>query len=166
MVQRFNFTLIIILTAAFMVALIYFLFFHVYVREIYGDGVVFVNGRPLSSNSTLTFKLTRYGFLGGFQPLNLRIEAKPSEGWMVDEIRFNGEVCSGGVIEVWGDGVVEVVFISYPSALKPIAFLDLAGDGSYDFILDVNQWNLRSARGYANMTYNVNRRILYYDQCL
>lgn len=172
--SRFKLFLALILLLAFILS--YLLFFYVYVVEvkvdvvILGEGVISIDDRLFSSNSTLIFKLVKHGFLGFLEPLTLRVEAKPSRGWMVGEILFNNKSCIDGVVEVLGDGVLlvdfdRVVSIRYPSDLD-FAGLDLDGDGLFDFIIEVNLWNTRSASGTVNMTFNLDRGVLYHSQCL
>gem|GEM_PF-1719393 len=173
-ISRFRSLLALILPLAFFVA--YLLFFYVHVVDvrvdvvILGEGVVFIDGQLFSSNSTLTFRLVKHGLIGFLEPLNLRVEAKPGRGWMIGGILFNNKTCTGGVVEVLGDGVLlvdfdRVISISYPGDLD-FAGLDLDGDGLFDFIIEINLWNTLSASGTANMTFNLDRGILYYGQCL
>ncbi|MCS7374900.1 MAG: hypothetical protein NDF56_07970 [archaeon GB-1845-036] len=157
------------------IALVYLLFFHAYVKEIrinvrlIGRGKVSINGLLVSSNSTLTFKLVKNGYVSNFEALTLEIKDMSSGGWRINEILFNNVSCSGNVVRVVEDGVIEVRFdrivsIRYPDGSMPISCVDLDDDGICNFIIEINPWNLRSVHGYANMTYIFSKGMLQYYQ--
>lgn len=58
--------------------------------------------------------------------------------------------------------IKEPIIISYPS--KNIIGLDLDNDGIYDFIMNINPWNILNACGNAFMIYDFNTKTFHYEQ--
>ncbi|MEM0470963.1 MAG: cellulase family glycosylhydrolase [Candidatus Anstonellales archaeon] len=56
------------------------------------------------------------------------------------------------------------ILISYPQERWPSAYIDSDGNGRYDFVMEVNPWNIQSSRGYARMCYE--NGVIRYEQDL
>ncbi|MEB3774294.1 MAG: cellulase family glycosylhydrolase [Desulfurococcales archaeon] len=63
-----------------------------------------------------------------------------------------------------GGGGGDYITIRYPDEEWPTAEIDLDNDGVNDYIIEINPWNIDSADGYAEMTYYLGNRTLYYVQ--
>nr|7S8K_A Chain A, Cellulase [Thermococcus sp. 2319x1]7S8K_B Chain B, Cellulase [Thermococcus sp. 2319x1] len=60
-----------------------------------------------------------------------------------------------------------VIKIRYPDDGQwPEAPIDGDGDGNPEFYIEINPWNIQSAEGYAEMTYNLSTGVLHYVQAL
>lgn len=61
----------------------------------------------------------------------------------------------------------DVIKLRYPDDGQwPEAPIDRDGDGNPEFYIEINPWNILSAEGYAEMTYNLSSGVLHYVQAL
>ncbi|RLE60912.1 MAG: 1,4-beta-glucanase [Thermoprotei archaeon] len=56
--------------------------------------------------------------------------------------------------------------LQYPGTSWPYSEIDLDGDGLYEYVIEICPWNIKSAKGKAEMTFYYSSRFLHYNQDL
>jgi len=55
------------------------------------------------------------------------------------------------------------LIISYPEEQWPTAFVDSDNNGVYDFVMEINPWNIKNSEGFAKMTFKEGKVIYEQD---